>query len=50
MYEGEYKCGKKHGYGKYVRPEKSCYRGDFVENMIQGEGEYEWRDGRRYKG
>lgn len=45
-YDGMYKDGKKHGYGKYVWSDGSYYEGDWVDNKICGRGVYTWNDGR----
>jgi len=36
----------KHGRGKFVWADKSCYKGEFKNNNINGEGEYKWADGK----
>lgn len=38
MYEGEYKGGKKNGFGKFVWTDKSSYEGNFRENYLDGKG------------
>ena len=34
MYEGLYKNGKKHGFGKYEWPDGSIYEGSWINNKI----------------
>ena len=31
-------------------PDGSVYTGDFFENDLNGDGSYEWADGRKYVG
>ena len=40
----------KHGRGKYVWNDGSCYDGEWFENKINGLGYYVWPDGRKYDG
>lgn len=47
---GAYQNGMKHGYGIYNWLDKSVFQGDWVENMITGNGKYSWEDGRVYIG
>lgn len=48
FYEGDYIEGLKHGYGKcMIRGE--TFEGIFHQDQMV-EGEYQWKDGRRYKG
>jgi hypothetical protein len=42
--------GKKEGFGKYTWADSSTYEGQWVDNKINGEGVYLWKDGRRYYG
>lgn len=55
VYEGTWAAGKKHGKGKFIWSQfggamKNVYVGEFQNNLIHGEGEYHWFDGRSYKG
>ncbi|XP_055275367.1 MORN repeat-containing protein 1 isoform X8 [Moschus berezovskii] len=41
-YEGEWRGGKKHGWGKLLFKDGSYYEGDFVDGEITGEGCRHW--------
>ena len=50
-YDGTFKHGQMHGpQGVYVWSNGSVYKGDFVNNMPHGHGEYRMEDERRYVG
>lgn len=49
-YEGNYRKGKKHGFGVYKWADGSKFEGQWAENKISGLGVYSWLDGRQYKG
>lgn len=38
VYEGEYKEGWYHGYGKLKMPDDTIYEGEFVKGQFHGEG------------
>eukprot|EP01035_Chromulina_nebulosa_P027401 gene27401-36041_t len=42
-YEGDYKDGLKHGFGKMKFPNGDLYEGEWVENKIEGEGTYTYK-------
>lgn len=48
-YIGEVKDGKRHGQGTCVYP-FGTYTGSFVEDVIEGYGEFRYKDGTSYKG
>jgi hypothetical protein len=50
QYSGQFRLGKKHGFGKYTWADGSSYEGDFNNNIIGGKGRYEWSDGRIFEG
>ena len=39
--------GKKHGDGYYIWQDGSTYKGQWYENDIEGNGDYQWNDGRK---
>uniref|UniRef100_A0A4X2M9F4 MORN repeat containing 1 n=1 Tax=Vombatus ursinus TaxID=29139 RepID=A0A4X2M9F4_VOMUR len=50
-YEGEWKDGKKHGYGKLLFKDGSYYEGEFVDGEIIGRGQRYWASsGNTYSG
>lgn len=50
-YEGSFKNGKKHGQGQYYTPVGGqTYAGQFVEDVMDGEGRFSFADGRVYVG
>ncbi|CAF4783522.1 unnamed protein product, partial [Rotaria socialis] len=49
-YKGEYKNGKRHGFGKLTLSNGSFYEGRFVENEKHGFGIYKWSNGAIYEG
>lgn len=54
QYVGEFKAGKKHGFGVKQWPSGSRYVGQFADDERQGKGVYEWQEpswrGERYLG
>ena len=54
VYEGSWKNGKKHGWGKKTNfsDEVGCstYEGNYFEDKPDGEGTYTWGIGEYYKG
>ena len=48
LYEGEYLNGQRHGKAKLTMSD-AFFEGQFINNEMV-EGEYKWKDGRRYKG
>ncbi|KAJ6658846.1 hypothetical protein lerEdw1_019769 [Lerista edwardsae] len=51
QYEGEWKEGKKHGYGKLLFKDGSYYEGEFVDGEIMGNGLRYWAStGNTYSG
>ena len=48
-YKGEFKHGKKEGEGTYVT-ERGTLTGQFTDDVVNGNGKFEWNDGRRYEG
>ncbi|CAI9097927.1 OLC1v1034451C1 [Oldenlandia corymbosa var. corymbosa] len=49
-YEGEWRCGMRHGYGKLQWPSGAVYEGDFSGGYMHGTGTYTGRDHITYKG
>ena len=49
-YEGNYKNGKRNGFGIYHWNSGSRYEGSWVDDSRTGIGEYFWPDGSRYVG
>ena len=39
IYQGEFRDGKQHGQGTYTAPDGYEYTGDWVDGVIQGEGQ-----------
>ncbi len=50
IYEGEFKYGKPHGYGKMTWPGGDVYEGDFQKGLRHGEGVQTYADGSIYSG
>ena len=48
-YEGEFVNGKKEGYGT-LRTQQGRLTGHFHNDLINGQGIFQWLDGRRYEG
>lgn len=44
IYKGQYKEGKKNGFGIHIWPDESLYEGHFINNMFHGYGNYKWKD------
>ena len=40
----------KNGFGKYCWSDGSNYEGQWIKNIITGNGDYHWPDGRAYSG
>lgn len=49
-YRGEFKHGKRHGKGKRVNKDGSCYTGQYEEDQPSGKGIITWGDGETYEG
>ena len=45
---GDYFEGQQHGYGKLIWADGSEYIGGFNYGTIEGEGRYNWSDGRNF--
>ena len=51
VYEGQFSKDKKNGKGKLIyKLLNDSYEGDFVDNLITGEGKYKWTNGETYEG
>jgi hypothetical protein len=55
MYRGEFQHAKKHGTGAmcFARDDPECrfmYKGDFIDDKMEGSGVLDWHDGKSYKG
>lgn len=48
--QGQYFKGKKHGKGKLTFEDGTKYIGEFVDNQVNGIGEFHWQEGKYYKG
>jgi hypothetical protein len=42
--------GKKEGPGRFVFNDGAIYDGDFKDDNMEGNGEYVWADGSKFKG
>ena len=49
-YEGDWKDGLRHGYGKFTWGNGDTYSGLWLEDKRHGQGTYVWHDGSKYKG
>ena len=49
-YVGAFKNNKKCGKGRFKYEDGRCYKGDFLDDIKHGEGEYTWLDKRKYFG
>ena len=49
-YEGQYKNGKREGYGIYYMTNGDRYEGEFQNNLYNGRGSYYWSNGLIYFG
>ena len=49
-YEGEFKEGKKHGFGTYTFHEGSKYEGEYKDGEYHGQGTFTFTDGSKYEG
>ena len=49
-YEGNFRNGYRHGYGKYYFDIGDFYEGNFKENKFNGKGTYYYTSGERYEG
>lgn len=49
-YEGEWRCGMRHGYGKLQWPSGAVYEGEFSGGYVHGTGTYTRCDKITYKG
>lgn len=50
VYEGEFRFGKAHGWGKIVWPDGSTYEGEFQHDFRHGEGTQKLSNGATYEG
>ena len=50
VYEGNFKCGLKHGYGKQTFDLGGLYEGEWWEDKMHGKGKYTFTDGSVYCG
>ena len=50
-YSGDFKKGKREGYGIYVYPDGDKYEGEWLDNIHHGKGKYTWAaDGKTTQG
>lgn len=49
-YEGEYKVGVQHGFGKSTFVNGDSYEGEWVEGAMHGKGVYNYKDGNIFNG
>ncbi|KAL2554329.1 Phosphatidylinositol 4-phosphate 5-kinase 9 [Forsythia ovata] len=49
-YEGEWRCGMRHGYGKLKWPSGALYEGEFSGGYMHGTGTYTRSDNMSYRG
>ncbi len=49
-YEGEFKDGKRHGQGIWIRPDGAKYKGEWVDDKPCGQGILIFTDGKKYEG
>lgn len=49
-YDGEWKKGLKHGFGKFYYPDGSVYCGEWKQNKKHGNGKYIYENGDVYEG
>ena len=49
-YHGEWKKGKKHGFGTYVWTNGHRYKGQWTAGKKSGTGQYTWSNGDKYVG
>ena len=50
MFEGFFEEGQIHGYGRGITSRGEVYQGPFEYDMMQGEGLFQWPDGRLFYG
>jgi hypothetical protein len=50
MYDGEMRAGKRHGQGRFVKPDGTKYEGSYVEDEACGKGRLILPDGTEYVG
>ena len=50
VYEGDWKNGLRHGYGKFTWTNGDTYTGLWSDDKRHGQGIYLWHDGSKYKG
>lgn len=50
MYVGEFKYGKKNGFGKMFFPNGEVYIGHFLNSKIHGKGTIYYPDSTKYEG
>lgn len=50
IYEGEWRRGMRHGYGKLSFPSGAVYEGEFSGGYMSGQGTYTWPGHMTYKG
>ena len=44
MYEGQWSGDKQNGKGEEKWPDGSWYKGEYVDGVKQGQGEFHWAD------
>ena len=49
-YTGEWRAGKKQGFGKMFWKDGDRYRGDWGDDLPEGKGEYFWSNGNKFVG
>ena len=50
MYQGHHKDGKSEGYGVSTWPDGHKYEGQWLNDLMNGEGVFHFADGRLYQG
>jgi hypothetical protein len=50
IYNGRWRHGRWHGYGKTIFANRDYYEGEFYCDQRHGQGKYEWSNGRVYVG
>ena len=38
------------GFGEFIWPDGTSYKGEYVDDKRQGQGIFKWPDGRKYDG
>ena len=50
LFEGFFEEGQINGYGRGITSRGEVYQGPFVYDVMEGQGLYQWPDGRLYYG